>query len=52
MNLTEFSPFKEYKNASYENTYQIYEKGLCLPSSTVNSEGEIYYVYKILKGFI
>ena len=49
MPLTEFPPYKRYKKGSYENSYHIYEKGLCLPSSTLNSEDDIHYVCKVLK---
>ena len=52
MPCTEFSPYKAYKRDSYTNSYQIYENGLCLPSSTLNSEDDIYYVCNTLKELI
>jgi len=47
--LTEFPPYKIYKRSAYKNSYQIHERGLCLPSSTLNSEDEIFYVCKVLR---
>ncbi|NQS89652.1 LegC family aminotransferase [Patescibacteria group bacterium] len=47
--IVEFPPYKRYKQSDCRNSYSIYEKGLCLPSSTVNSEGDIYYVCKVLR---
>jgi perosamine synthetase len=49
MPITEFPPYERYKNGSYKNAYNIYEKGLCLPSSTLNSEKDIRYTCKIIK---
>ncbi|MDP8230762.1 MAG: aminotransferase class V-fold PLP-dependent enzyme [Candidatus Gorgyraea atricola] len=46
--LTEFPPYKREKK-TYRNSYEIYEKGLCLPSSTLNSEDDVYYVCDTLK---
>lgn len=47
--VTEFAPYRGFKHGNYENAQQIYEKGLCLPSSVLNSEEDIYYVCRILK---
>jgi len=44
MPLTEFPPYKIYKHERYKNSYYIYNKGLCLPSSTLNSEDDVRYV--------
>lgn len=49
MPIVEFSPYKGYKQGDYKNSYQIYEKGLCLPASTLNSEEDIYYVCRKIK---
>lgn len=49
MPLTEFPPYQNYKKGNYENSYQIYKKGLCLPASILNSKEDIYYTCKILK---
>lgn len=50
--VTEFPPYKRYKRGLYKNSYDIYEKGLCLPSSTLNSKEKIYHACKILKGLL
>ena len=42
--LVEFPPYKKYKRTECRNSYSIYERGLCLPSSTLNSEDDIQYV--------
>lgn len=47
--IIEFGPYKKYKKDSYQNSYKIYNNGLCLPSSTLNSEDDIYYVCNVLK---
>lgn len=52
MPLTEFGPYQEYKKDEYKNSYYIYERGLCLPSSTLNSEDDICYVCKQLKNIL
>lgn len=49
MPIVEFPPYRSYKRGNYENSYAIYENGLCLPNSTLNSEQDIYYVCKALK---
>ena len=52
MPLMEFPPYKKYKQSNYKNSYYIHEKGLCLPSSTLNSSDSIYYVCKNLKDLV
>jgi len=47
--ITESGPYKKYKQPDLKNSYYIYERGLCLPSSTLNSEDNIIYVCKVLK---
>jgi len=49
MPLPEFPMYKVYNKNRYKNSYQIYKRALCLPSSTLNSEDNIYYVCKVLK---
>lgn len=49
MPVTEFPPYQKYKSADSKNSHYIYERGLCLPSSTLNSEDDIYYVCNTLK---
>lgn len=52
MPIVEFPPYKNYKCEDYKNSYKIYERGLCLPSSTINSEDDVYYVCKTIKKLI
>lgn len=47
--VTEFPPYKKFKKNDYKNSYLIYDKGLCLPSSTLNSKEDIHYVCKVLR---
>jgi len=49
MPITEFPPYKAYKESDYDNAYAIYEKGLCLPSSTLNADDGIYYICDKIK---
>jgi len=37
MPIVEFPPYKRFAKGEYKNAYYIYERGLNLPSSTVNS---------------
>jgi len=41
MPLVEFPPYKKCRLREYENSYKIYERGLCLPSSTLNTTEDI-----------
>jgi len=49
MPVTEFPPYKKFKKTALDKSYHIYERSLCLPSSTLNSEDDIYYVCSVLK---
>lgn len=50
MPIVEFPPFMKYKQESYANAYYIYENGINLPSSTVNSfEQTEYIAMEVLK---
>lgn len=49
MPITEFPPYKVFKKGRYQNSYYIYENGLCLPSSTLNSKGNIHRICDSLK---
>jgi len=42
--ITEFPPYEKYKKEQYPNSYELYEKGLNLPSSTLNSEEQVWFV--------
>ncbi len=46
--MVEF-PYFEKRMNSYKNSYKIYERGLCLPSSTLNKEEDIFAVCKVIK---
>jgi len=48
MPIVEFPPYKEYKKEEYKNAYEIYEKGLNLPGSTVNNYEQIEYVVEAI----
>ena len=52
MPITNFPPYKDFKKGVYAKAEHIYEKGLCLPGSTVNSEDNIKYVCKTIKEII
>ena len=49
MPVLEFPPYRSYRQSDYENCYRIYEKSLCLPSSTLNTEEDIVRVCRTLK---
>ncbi|MBN2483037.1 MAG: DegT/DnrJ/EryC1/StrS family aminotransferase [Candidatus Omnitrophica bacterium] len=49
MPLVEFPPYKEHKKREYTHSYEIYNRGLCLPSSTLNTSDDIYEVCKAIK---
>jgi len=51
MPMTEFPPYKSARKY-FVNSYQIYERSLCFPSSTLNSEQDIRYVCKVVKDVI
>jgi len=46
--IVEFPPYKQFKTRDYKNAYMIYERGLNLPSSTVNNTSNISEAAKIL----
>ncbi len=47
--VVKFPPFSQYKQAGFERSHYIYDRGLCLPSSTLNTRNAIYNVCRILK---
>ncbi|NQT23155.1 MAG: LegC family aminotransferase [Candidatus Omnitrophica bacterium] len=49
MPLIELPPYKRYGKGDFYNARNIYEKSLCLPSSTVNSEEDIKFVCRHIK---
>lgn len=50
--ITEFPPYRQYQNMSLDNCYLLYENGLNLPSSTVNTHDDIQYVTDTLSGLL
>ena len=52
MPITEFPPYKKNKKENLDNAYEIYDRGLCLPSSTLNSENDVHHVCKSIKELI
>lgn len=52
MPIVEFPPYRPYKCGGYKNSYAIYENGLCLPNSTLNSEKDIYHVCGVIKNIL
>lgn len=47
--LPQLPPYKQFSKAEFPRAVYLYEKGLCLPSSTLNTSENIYYVCRILK---
>ena len=47
--LTEFPPYENREKEQFKNAYDIYNRGLCLPSSTLNKEEDIMSVCSVLK---
>jgi perosamine synthetase len=50
--ITEFPPYRKYKKEEYPNSYELYEKGLNLPSSTLNDKEQILNVSRSLKNVL
>jgi perosamine synthetase len=46
--IVDFPPYRNYKLQEYLNARALYENGLNLPSSTLNSEADIEYVAQTL----
>jgi len=46
--IVEFPPYKRFRTGNYENAYMIYEKGLNLPSSTLNTEEMVKEVAEVI----
>jgi perosamine synthetase len=49
--VNEFPPYRKCRFIDNGNSRRIYERGICLPSSTLNSFEDIKYVCKTLKEF-
>lgn len=46
--IVDFPPYVKYKNGNYHNSYEIFENGLSLPASTLNTMESIEYTAKTL----
>ncbi|WP_029688944.1 LegC family aminotransferase [Thermoanaerobacter sp. A7A] len=46
--IVDFPPYVKYKNGNYHNSYEIFENGLSLPASTLNTLENIEYAAKTL----
>lgn len=44
--LTKFFPYVKYKTSNFSNAYNVYDQGLCLPSSTCNVKDDVRFVCK------
>lgn len=48
--IVEFPPYKNHqKEGAFDNAYKIYHRGLCLPSTTVNSLDDARYIGRTIK---
>ena len=47
--LVECPPFVQHKRSACKNSYEIYEHGLSLPSSTLNDEEGIRHVCQVIR---
>lgn len=47
--LIDLPPYNKYKKRSFPNSSFLYNNGLSLPSSVLNSEKDIHYVCKVIK---
>lgn len=52
MPVVEFPPYKGSNRKNFKNSYYIHERGLCLPSSTLNSDDDIRFVCRKIKELI
>lgn len=52
MPLTTFPPYMPFKKTDYKNSHAIYERGLCLPSSTLNSVDDMRFTCKKIKELV
>jgi perosamine synthetase len=46
--IVEFPPYAEYKKEEYKIAYEIYEKGLNLPGSTMNDFEQVEYITEVV----
>jgi perosamine synthetase len=50
--VIEMPPYRKFKTSDYKNSYEIYEKGLNLPASTLNDFDDTKKVAEIIKDVI
>lgn len=50
--ITEFPPYKKYAKNDYANAYDLYNSGLCLPSSVLNTKDDIYFTVQKIKEMV
>ena len=49
--LNEFPPYRNCRFIDHGNSHYIYERGICLPGSTLNKTEDVNYICKTLKEF-
>lgn len=47
--VPEQPPYQQCNQRQYPNTIDIYERGLCLPASTLNTSGQVAHVAKTIR---
>ena len=50
--LTEQPPYRKFVRHGCPNASEIYQQGICLPSSTLNDQDDINHVCKVIKGIL
>lgn len=50
--INKLPPYKDCRALSCRNSQNIFERGICLPSSTLNNENDISYVCEVLQELI
>jgi perosamine synthetase len=49
MPIVEFQPYQKFKKGTCKNSYALFDRSLCLPSSTLNSEDDIKHTCNVLR---
>jgi perosamine synthetase len=52
MPIVEFQPYREFKKGNHKNSYSLFDRSLCLPSSTLNTKDDIRYTCAVIKEFL
>ncbi|MFH1593960.1 MAG: aminotransferase class V-fold PLP-dependent enzyme [Candidatus Omnitrophota bacterium] len=50
--VKDFPPYRKYRQGTCANSQEIHNKGLCLPSSTLNSQADIHYICDVIRKVI